>query len=361
MSFQFIHIQCIARSKPKKAATGTDAKWTVSDIAGEAMRVAENSPHVKDPSPPVIVFGIDAFQVVAEAEKRAEASKDVIGRKIRMDTPIMLSGVGSHPIPVSELVDPDKLAQYEFWKLETVKFLQKKYGENLLSVIEHTDEKFPHLHFYVVPETGVGFNAKKLHDGFKAGEAAGKNSPLQKTLYSDAMRAFQDAYHVQVGVKCGQARIGPRRARLSRAQWLLQKTTLATAAKAFQSLQRVIKTRLAAADKVASDLIEKAKIKASSGGLKATAWLAGMVGSAPEVINKLKERASELEAELKKSELTAQAARIDSQRAKDAEFSMGAKYAEVSQELNRRDDAARKLKATSVSPSLSSSNGAKFR
>jgi hypothetical protein len=357
MSFQFIHVQCIARSKPKKISTGSDTKWTVSDIAGEAMRVAENSPHVKNPSPPVIVFGIDAFQVVAEAEKRAEESKDILGRKIRMDTPIMLSGVASHPIPVSELVDPDKLAQYEFWKLETVKFLQKKYGENLLSVIEHLDEKQPHLHFYVVPEAGTGFNAKKCHDGFVAGASAGKNAPLQKDLYSTAMRSFQDDFHKQVGVKCGQARIGPRRARLSRAQWLLQKNTLATAARTFQSLQRAIKTRLAAADKVASDVIEMAKIKASSRGLKATAWLAGLVGSAPGVISKLKDRASELEAELQKAKLTAQAARIDSQRAKDSEFATAQKYTKIRQELDKRDAAA-----PFVSPSLSSlSNGSKFR
>ena len=357
MSFQFIHIQCIARAKPKKVSTGSDTKWTVSDIAGEAMRCPANSPHVKDPRPPNVVFGIDAFQVAAEAEKRAEASKDVMGRKIRLDTPIMLAGVGSHPIPVSELVDPDKLAQYEFWKLETVKFLKKKYGENLLSVIEHLDEKQPHLHFYVVPPAGIGFNAKKFHDGFVAGASAGKNAPLQKDRYNTAMRSFQDDFHKQVGVKCGQARIGPRRARLSRAQWLLQKNTLATAARTFQSLQRAIKTRLAAADKVASDVIEMAKIKAGSRGLKATAWLAGLLGSAPEVISKLKDRASELEAELQKAKLTAQAARIDSQRAKDSEFATAQKYTKIRQELDKRDAAAQ-----FVSPSLSSSsNGSKFR
>lgn len=358
MSFQFIHIQAISRSKPKKAATGSDAKWTVSDIAGEAMRDPLHSPHVKDPHPPVVVLGLDAYKLVSEATTRAEASKDTMGRKIRADTPIMIAGVASHPIEVKDLVDPEKRAEYDFWKKETLSFLQKKYGESLLSVIEHTDEKFPHLHFYVVPEAGVGFNAKKLHDGFKAGEAAGKNSPLQKTLYSDAMRAFQDAYHAQVGVRCGQARIGPRRARLSRSQWLLQKNTLATAARTFQSLQRAIKTRLAAADKVASDVIEMAKIKASSRGLKATAWLAGLVGSAPEVISKLKDRASELEAELQKAKLTAQAARIDSQRAKESEFATAQKYTKIRQELDKRDAAA----APFVSPSLSSSsNGSKFR
>lgn len=316
MSFQFIHIQCIARAKPKKVSTGSDTKWTVSDIAGEAMRSPENSPHVKDPSPPVIVFGIDAFQVAAEAEKRAEASKDVMDRKIRMDTPIMLAGVASHPVAVSDLIDPEKRAEYEFWKKETMSFLRKKYGENLLSVIEHLDEKQPHLHFYVVPEAGIGFNAKKMHDGFVAGAAAGKNSPLQKQLYSDGMRSFQDSYHAAVGVKCGQARLGPKRQRLTRARWLEQKTTMARTAKAFQRLGDHIKSAVAKAEKKAADIVSAAKETAKGSGLKIGSFFDGLKGNANQLIKRLKEEVIDLEAKKK----VAEAAKRDAESARKSAF-----------------------------------------
>lgn len=312
MSFQFIHIQCTARSKPKKNRTGSDAKWTANDIAGEAMRNPLHSPHVKSPLPPVVVHGLDAYAVVAVATARAESSLDPMGRKIRLDTPIMLAGVASNPIPVADLSDPDKEDEYEFWKQETVAFLNKKYGENLLSVIEHKDEKFPHVHFYVVPPVGVGFNAKKLHAGFAAGARAGKNMPLQKQLYSDAMRAFQDSYHLEVAVKCGQARLGPRRARLTRAEWLTQKVTLSKAAKVFQTLNKRIKNTIVAARTKANSIVGEARIQAQSRGLKLGSWFDGMRGNASELVEKYRDAARTAEAKRKEAE----AAKVEAERAK---------------------------------------------
>ena len=74
----------------------------------------------------------------------------------------------------------------------------------------HNDEEQPHLHFFVCSDTEV--NAKALHYG----HAAKKN-------FIAASKAFQDDYHAQVAIHCGMARLGPKKQRLTRAEWKAQK------------------------------------------------------------------------------------------------------------------------------------------
>ena len=74
----------------------------------------------------------------------------------------------------------------------------------------HNDEEQPHIHFYVYSDTEV--NAKALHYGHKA-----------KKNFIAASKAFQDDYHAQVAIHCGMARLGPKRKRLTRAEWKAQK------------------------------------------------------------------------------------------------------------------------------------------
>ena len=75
----------------------------------------------------------------------------------------------------------------------------------------HNDEEQPHLHFFVCSDTEV--NAKALHYGHKA-----------KKNFIAASKAFQDDYHAQVAIHCGMARLGPKKQRLTRAEWKAQKT-----------------------------------------------------------------------------------------------------------------------------------------
>ena len=74
----------------------------------------------------------------------------------------------------------------------------------------HNDEEQPHIHFYVYSDTEV--NAKALHYGHKA-----------KKNFIAASKAFQDDYHAQVAIHCGMARLGPKKQRLTRAEWKAQK------------------------------------------------------------------------------------------------------------------------------------------
>ena len=124
-------------------------------------------------------------------------------RPLRKDTLTLLAGSASFP-------KTGDLAQYPKWRDLTVKWLQEKYGDALRVVLEHNDEPNPHLHFYCIDADAVNVK-KRLHDGYVA-KADGQ-------LYNDAMRLMQDDYYKKVGVQTGLARLGPRRARLSRTDY----------------------------------------------------------------------------------------------------------------------------------------------
>lgn len=294
MAFQFIHVSSYARNKPKKAGKGKDRKWTVRDIAGEAERAPEHSLHVPVPQKPSLLFGVLPSEAVAEAERRAIESKDVRGRKIRKDAHVLLAGVASHPATVGQLVDLATRKNYEQWSRDTLDWLKQKYGKSLLSVVEHLDEKHPHLHFYVVPQVGPGFNAKSLHDGFKAAESA-KNQVEQKRLYCDAMRALQDDFFRAVGARHQQARLGPRRRRLTRAQWLQEQHQLAQISQ-FMKAQKVT---LARAHKTASLIIEKAKSDSQKVGVKFSAFFSGVAGHAYEALQRVERERDAARSKLK--------------------------------------------------------------
>ena len=119
------------------------------------------------------------------------------------------SGVASFPRVEAEK-DPELYAR---WESLTIAYLQGKYGDNLRAVVMHNDEEQPHLHFFVCSDTEV--NAKALHYGHKA-----------KKNFIAASKAFQDDYHAQVAIHCGMARLGPKKQRLTRAEWKAQKSTL---------------------------------------------------------------------------------------------------------------------------------------
>jgi myosin heavy subunit len=104
-----------------------------------------------------------------------------------------------------------------------VEALKERYGERLLSVVEHVDEEHPHVHFYLVPKPGEGFGA--VHDGYQARQEERAKGPgaKVKTAYKEAMAAWQDWLYERVSSRFGLARIGPGRERLSREEYMRQK------------------------------------------------------------------------------------------------------------------------------------------
>jgi hypothetical protein len=164
------------------------------------------------PQEPIRVFGCSPSDAVKQAEAWGEQAKDVKGRKLRIDAPVLLAGVISYPREGED---------WQEFKETALEWLKGEYGDNLVSVVEHQDEKHPHLHFYAVPKPGQAFN--ELHQGRAASADAkrkGEPKAAQLRAHNKAMRAWQDRVYTGVCRKFGMARLGPKRQRLTRSEYM---------------------------------------------------------------------------------------------------------------------------------------------
>ncbi len=212
--FQFIRVESYARSAKSGA--------TASDIAKEAERHPDYVSHIIKagftPQTPTSVYGCTPSEAVERAERWAEQAKDKKGRRLRSDAPVLLSGVISYQRDGEE---------WHAFKRAAVRWLKQHYGDNLVSIVEHQDEKHPHLHFYVVPSPGQVFD--DLHPGRAASaeaKRAGKSKTYQLRAFADVMRDFQDRVYNELCRDFGMARLGPRRQRLKRSEWQAQQAAL---------------------------------------------------------------------------------------------------------------------------------------
>lgn len=224
---QFVHISVYSLHPPKKTSRGADRKWSVHEVLAEASREPQACLHVPRPRPPNLLHGPSLAELEAEVGAIHARSTDAAGRRLRKDASVLLAGVASYPRGGME---------YSYWKQSAVEWLQTEFGGHLRSVVEHTDEAHPHLHFYVVnPDAG---NVKDLHPGFRA--AKGAQTPKeQRIAYNTAMRAFQDRFWEHVAGPSGLARLGPGRQRMSRAQWTRVKFGLPAQAALLQRAREI--------------------------------------------------------------------------------------------------------------------------
>jgi hypothetical protein len=203
--------------------------WSTSDVLAEAARLEGHCGHVDDPKPPGIVFGtFEACQAAADAYADANVitvnckNGQIYTRAAKTDSPNLAAGVISFP--------RDRIAEWDAYCDKTMSFLRKKYGDRLRLVVEHLDESHPHLHFYVVPEPGEDFGT--VHPGYGASRIArAQPGNLVRTEYKKAMQEWQDELHQDVSEHFGMSRLGPKRARLSREERLLEKRKEAVASK----------------------------------------------------------------------------------------------------------------------------------
>ncbi|KQT03169.1 hypothetical protein ASG42_24470 [Rhizobium sp. Leaf391] len=225
--FQFVHFGAFSR-KGNQHGQSTDF------IFGEVERRPDASFHVSNPSSPEIVFGLAISDVRALHDERALAAKDTMKngktRAIRSTQQTLATVIASHPYQVAEIrADPAKAADVAEWERRTVQWLQDQFGSQLVSVIRHTDERYCHLHCYILPENRM-MKAAAIHPGHIAKTAEIAEGPRpgedEKMLnrrgdkaYRAAMRNWQDHYHQHVGAPSGLTRIGPQVRRLRRAEW----------------------------------------------------------------------------------------------------------------------------------------------
>ncbi|MDX9860290.1 MAG: hypothetical protein RBS99_05165 [Rhodospirillales bacterium] len=235
---QFIHIDTfgLSRQSTKKGAKSkrrTTARWTVDEIIAELTRKEGACDHVENPQPPVIVFGKDPEIVAAEIKRDVAAAKDPRGRKLRADAQVLLSGVASWPVR-REDIDETGFQEYAVWEKLTVNALKERWGDRLQYCVRHCDEEFLHVHYGVSPEldplTGR-YSIEDLHPGMAArararAEAIARGETPKRGKLEAAMRnglrEFQEDFYHRVSVRFGHSKDGPKRKRLTRAEWKAQ-------------------------------------------------------------------------------------------------------------------------------------------
>lgn len=211
--YQFVHVESYSRTPPKSAAGGGKEGRSVGWVVNEAIRDAGSIPHIENPAPPIYLHGQPLEALEATCEAWASTMKDAKGRNLRKDALCLAAGVVSAPHDIEP-------GAWNSFKADALEWLQSKYGDRLQTVIEHTDESHPHLHFYAVPLPGERFEA--VHQGKAAAaeaKAEGKPKGQQNQAYKAAMRDFQDEFFDLVGMRHGFSRLGPGKRRLTREEW----------------------------------------------------------------------------------------------------------------------------------------------
>lgn len=283
---QFIHVELYGKNASKEKARRTgERSFSASDIAAEQMRVDGHIGHVDLPEPPTLLFGVDPRLVVDEALGSFEAEpKQIVKTKngpreraLRGDVPIVLAGVASWPDSVGDLASsPDRQRLFDEWQAQTLLFLRKTYGQDLRSVVSHKDESHPHIHFTVSCKRAI--DVRKHHPGAAADG---------KLAAAKGLRDLQDRYHAEVSVKCGLARIGPRRQRCKGDDWAKQKDALerlalerlklgelqrsiegaeaeaeASLVSAWEQAEKIVADAMTKAAQLAQEILKKAKVEA---------------------------------------------------------------------------------------------------
>ncbi|HCI52344.1 MAG TPA: recombinase [Gallionella sp.] len=203
--YQFIHISSYSSQASKKSSSTA----CVKSIVSEADRKPSYIHHMKEVDAPVILFGCSPTAAGDLAEAWGKQNK------IRKDGHVLLAGV----ISVNA-----EFAHWDDYKRDCIEWLQDKYGDQLKSVVEHTDEGHPHMHFFVVPRDGERFDG--LHEGEKARNefrALKQRTTDQNFAYIAAMKTFQTNFHSAVSAGYGLAKNGPKRRRVSRSAYLAEK------------------------------------------------------------------------------------------------------------------------------------------
>lgn len=218
--FQFAHIETYAR-RPAVREKG-DRKHSVADILNEAMRLPDNCPHVPNPGEPEVLEGMHPAELLARHDELV-ASRRIAGKRNKQDVHTLAAAVYSWPELV-EYTDRERFARF----VQDVLAFHRKHVGPIDGAVVHWDETYPHLHVYT-----SDMDARRLSPGWCAKRevlAAGGDAKAAGLAYREAMRNWQDLFYAEVGQINGLDRYGPRRQRLTRAQFRAAKAERVAAA-----------------------------------------------------------------------------------------------------------------------------------
>lgn len=149
MAYQFIHAETYSRKK-------TDKKFSAKEILDEAKRTDGACPHVPEPHPPNLIYGMGLDDLESLHDEKCSSMKMTNNkgqsRSIRKDQQTLGTVILSYPNKQEGQDEQQYSKDYENWKKLSVEWLKEKYGDELKTVIEHTDESHPHLHAYLIPD-----------------------------------------------------------------------------------------------------------------------------------------------------------------------------------------------------------------
>jgi hypothetical protein len=227
---QLIHTETYGEVSSRKDRPGRPRKLTAPELIDEALRRNGAHPHVKNPMEPNTLFlasdDLSGILPLVQALKAQDSAAN--GRCVRKDAQSILAGIASYPVPMAELRQPTRSAarkreKHDRWVELNLAWLHRRYGAHLYAVLEHRDEKHPHVHWYCPGFLENGrFTMGSLHAGQHAGKKAvadaiaANGGPLDPALrkftyneaYKAAMVAEADDYYEHVSKPLGMLRIG---------------------------------------------------------------------------------------------------------------------------------------------------------
>lgn len=270
--YQFAHLETWSRQgatksggEVQRARRNGQRAWTAEEILDEAERVPGASGHVEraQREPTIWAGTCTSFDELRAAHEQAcsvrvafpytdpkTGKKKTRKRTLRSDTHTLFSAVFSLPVTSREaLADAAVMAECMEVLRAAQAFEQRRLegagGEFAMAVL-HLDEDHVHLHVYGLDRQRGSVNhlhpGRAANDAFRARHGALKQSGTTlgsqaQRVYCDALREWQDDLHREVFADAGLLRLGPRRARLSRAEYLRQMREQEAAAQARDELR----------------------------------------------------------------------------------------------------------------------------
>lgn len=223
--YQFAHVQSYSLK-------GNKSNRSIKDVLLENSREPGNFNHVKNGPKLNILFGknpIDLLEIIQDRVKKAKMDLKGTGLRIQKNTHLMEGAVFSHPCAVEFLKNnKEEQLKYKAWRSDMINYAKKdaeERGLKVLSVVEHLDETYPHIHVLSVAKATTEnprLDVKHCNVGHiaaKLGAKNGLNAREQMKEYRGAMSRWQDRVYENVSIKNGLTRIGPRMGRLTRPEW----------------------------------------------------------------------------------------------------------------------------------------------
>jgi len=212
MDSQFISINAYNVSKARS-------------IVSEAMRVKSYCKHVLNPIAPNVVFcdGFSPFDMPRLLRHLIKYSNAKTMHKLPKNRLVFCAGVVSYP-KTPLFIESSQKEQLEYlkWKHLNNQFFDKEFGCDFMGTIEHLDERYAHLHYYVMPKLeNSGKIALKAHPGRNFNLAnQNESGSFKRKGYIQAMKDFLQRYYEQVGRLMGWSiRSSTPRKRVSREKW----------------------------------------------------------------------------------------------------------------------------------------------